>query len=55
MFKEMLTKYVDRFGENFPTFYFKYATEAQVIEIIEECLKKDEPVKLEEIESDIDI
>lgn len=38
-FSTMLFRYVERFGENFPTFDFPYASEAEIMATIEKCLE----------------
>lgn len=39
-----LAEYVEKFGENFPTADYRYCTMAQIIEMIEDCLKKGKPM-----------
>ena len=46
-FKEMLFRYVERFGENFPTFDFPYASEAEIMALIEKCLETGKPYESE--------
>ena len=44
-FDEALFAYADKFGENFPTFEYPYLTEAEIIQMVEECLNTGEPMK----------
>lgn len=45
MNEELLNKYADRFGESFPTFQIaRTRTDAEVAEIIKECLEKNKDV-----------
>lgn len=40
-----LYEYADTFGDNFPTFLYPNATPIEIITIINECIKKGEPIK----------
>lgn len=42
-FEEKLFEYADTFGENFPTFNFPYESEAKIMAMIDECLKRGKP------------
>lgn len=53
IFSKKLFEYADRFGENFPTFYYRYSTEAEIIAIIDDCLKNDKPIKIEDSDPEI--
>lgn len=40
---DLLLKYADRFGENFPTFMFQGTPEDEMVEIIQQCLDDGAP------------
>lgn len=42
---EKLYEYVMTFGENFPTMEYTYCTAAQIIEMIDDCLRNGEPME----------
>lgn len=44
-FDTKLMEYADRFGENFPTMEYRYATMAQIIEMINKCLEAGKPME----------
>lgn len=54
-FSNKLFEYADTFGENFPTFNFPYASEAEIMAKIDECIKTGKPYKGEETDADVDI
>ena len=43
LFSKKLFEYADRFGENFPTFDFQYASEAEIMNLIDKCLETGKP------------
>lgn len=45
--EELLTIYVDRFGENFPIFTMLGTPDNEVISIIQKCLDDGKPYKAE--------
>jgi hypothetical protein len=55
IFSKKLFEYADRFGENFPTYNYLYASEAEIIEKINECLEKGKPIETENFDPEIDI
>lgn len=44
-FDKVLFEYCDTFGENFPFFEYTNRSQAAIMEIIKDCLKRGEPVK----------
>ncbi len=40
-----LYEYADTFNENFPTFLYATATPAEIISVIDECIKNGKPIK----------
>ena len=47
MLNEYLQKYVETFGENFPTFAFMGISDDEIIKTIQGCLTNDKPYQLE--------
>lgn len=45
--EEKLNQYADHFGENFPIFIARRLDENELIKVIDECIKNDEPYKIE--------
>lgn len=52
---EKMIEYADKFGENFPTFYYRYESQAWIMAKIDECIKKGKPMKVPEENDAIDI
>ena len=48
---ELLLKYADRFGENFPTFFFRGTPEEEMMGIIQQCLDDGVPFDAEAFDS----
>ena len=44
-FDEMLFEYCDTFGENFPFFEHANKTQAEIYEIMADCIKRGKPVE----------
>ncbi len=45
---EKLKEYADRFGQNFPVFFFRNKSEAEIIDLVEECLKQNRPFQVDD-------
>lgn len=52
---EKMIEYADKFGENFPTFYYRYESQAWIMAKIDECIKKGKPMKVPEENDAIDV
>lgn len=50
---EKLNEYVDKFGENFPIFYYRGRSEGEVIDIIDDCLKSEKPIKVDDVDGEV--
>ena len=45
---EKLKEYASRFGQNFPVFFFRNKSEAEIIDLVEECLKQNRPFQVDD-------
>lgn len=45
---EKLKEYADRFGQNFPVFFFRNKSEAEITRIIDDCLQQNRPFQAED-------
>lgn len=51
---EKLKEYADRFGQNFPVFFFRNKSEAEITALVEGCLKENRPFQVTE-GGDVDV
>jgi len=45
---EKLKEYAERFGQNFPVFFFRNKSEAEITALVEGCLKENRPFQVTE-------
>lgn len=53
-FDDKLKEYADRFGQNFPVFFFRNKPETEIISQVEGCLKENRPFQVTE-GGDVDV
>ena len=46
LFEKKLNEYIERFGENFPTFCYSATSVEDVIKMIDDCIANGKPVEL---------
>jgi len=53
MLDEKLYEYADTFGENFPIFYYRHKSEEDIIDMIDDCLKSNKPIDVDEVDGEV--
>jgi 2-oxo-4-hydroxy-4-carboxy--5-ureidoimidazoline (OHCU) decarboxylase len=46
--EELLNKYAEKFGENFPIFFVRNKDEKEITSIIQKCLNDNQPFKVDD-------
>lgn len=53
MLNDKLNEYLDKFGENFPLFFFQGKEDGEIIGMIDDCLKSEKPIEVDDVDGEV--